>query len=117
MSNKPNKNDLEIVPNEYMEKDYEINVSIPEFNCICPRTGLPDFATIKINYIPNKHIVELKSLKLYIVKFRDMGIFHESATNKIFNDFKNACTPKKIEVIGEFSARGGISTIVKVASK
>tara|TARA_B110000263_G_scaffold210458_1_gene192997 strand:- start:398 stop:751 length:354 start_codon:yes stop_codon:yes gene_type:complete len=117
MSREPHKNDLEIVPNEYKNQEYEVNVSIPEFNCVCPRTGLPDFATIKINYIPNKHIVELKSLKLYIVKFRDMGIFHESATNKIFNDFKNACNPKKIEVIGEFSARGGISTVVKVDSK
>ena len=117
MSAEPHKNDLKIVPNEYINQEYEINVSIPEFNCVCPRTGLPDFATIKINYIPNKHIVELKSLKLYIVKFRDMGIFHESATNKIFNDFKNACNPKKIEVIGEFSARGGISTVVKVDSK
>jgi 7-cyano-7-deazaguanine reductase len=117
MSKEPHENDLEIVPNEYKNQEYEVNVSIPEFNCICPRTGLPDFATIKINYIPNKHIVELKSLKLYIVKFRYMGIFHESATNKIFNDFKNACNPKKIEVIGEFSARGGISTVVKVDSK
>jgi len=117
MSNEPHKNDLEIVPNEYTDKEYEVNVSIPEFNCVCPRTGLPDFATIKINYIPNQHIVELKSLKLYIVKFRNMGIFHESATNKIFNDFKNACKPRKIEVIGEFSARGGISTVVKVNSK
>tara|TARA_B110000116_G_scaffold129661_1_gene112523 strand:+ start:103 stop:456 length:354 start_codon:yes stop_codon:yes gene_type:complete len=117
MSTEPHKKDLEIVPNEYKNQEYEVNVSIPEFNCVCPRTGLPDFATIKINYIPNKHIVELKSLKLYIVKFRDMGIFHESATNKIFNDFKNACNPKKIEVIGEFSARGGISTVVKVDSK
>ena len=116
MSHEPTINDLEIVPNEYRDKDYEINVSIPEFNCVCPRTGLPDFATIKINYTPNKHIVELKSLKLYIVKFRNMGIFHESATNKIFNEFNEACKPKKIEVIGEFSARGGISTIVRVAS-
>ena len=68
MTNDPSKNDLEIVPNEYEGKDYEVNVSISEFNCICPRTGLPDFATIKINYIPNKHIVELKSLKLYFYK-------------------------------------------------
>ena len=117
MTTEPNKNDLEIVPNEYNNKDYEVNVSIPEFNCICPRTGLPDFATIKINYIPDKDIVELKSLKLYIVKFRNMGIFHESATNKIFNDFQDACQPKEIEVLGEFSARGGISTVVKVTSK
>ena len=117
MKNEAHENDLEVVPNEYENRDYEVNVSIPEFNCICPRTGLPDFATIKINYIPNKHIVELKSLKLYIVKFRNMGIFHESATNKIFNDFKNISKPRHLEVIGEFSARGGISTVVKVNSK
>ena len=117
MNQEPHKSDLEIVPNEYNKKDYEVNVSIPEFNCVCPRTGLPDFATIKINYMPKEHIVELKSLKLYIVKFRNLGIFHESATNKIYNDFKDACNPKFIEVIGEFSARGGISTVVKVSSK
>ena len=116
MTDKPTKNDLEIVPNEYEGKNYEVNVSIPEFNCICPRTGLPDFATITIKYIPDKYIVELKSLKLYIVKFRNIGVFHESATNQIFKDFQDACKPKKIEVIGEFSARGGISTIVKVSS-
>ena len=117
MSKQPNKNDLEIVPNEYPKKDYEINISIPEFNCVCPRTSLPDFATIKINYSPNKYIVELKSLKLYIVKFRNMGIFHESATNKILKDFQDACKPRRIEVVGEFSARGGISTVVRVNSK
>ena len=117
MTTNPDKNDLEIVPNEYNTKDYKVNVSIPEFNCICPRTGLPDFATIKINYIPKKSIVELKSLKLYIVKFRNLGIFHESATNRIFKDFKDACKPKTIEVIGEFQARGGISTIVRVDSR
>ena len=117
MSNKPSKDDLEIVPSEYKDTNYEVNVLIPEFNCVCPRTGLPDFATIKINYIPDKYIVELKSLKLYIVKFRNMGIFHESVTNKIFKDFQDLCKPRKIEVIGEFGARGGISTVVKVSSK
>ena len=104
---------LEIVPNEYNDRNYEVNVSIPEFNCICPRTGLPDFAHIEINYTPKDHIVELKSLKLYIVKFRNIGIFHEHVTNKILDDFKGACNPKKIEVIGNFHARGGISTTVK----
>jgi len=117
MSAMPNYKDLEVVDNEYIDREYEINISIPEFNCVCPKTNLPDFATIHICYIPDKLIVELKSLKLYIVKFRNMGIFHESATNKIFNDFQNACKPKAIEVIGEFSARGGISTVVRVASK
>lgn len=105
--------DLEVVPNEYNDRDYEVKVSIPEFNCICPRTGLPDFANMEINYTPKDHIVELKSLKLYIVKFRNMGIFHEHVTNKIFDDFKGACNPKKIEVIGHFHARGGINTSVR----
>ena len=114
MSNEnPILEDLEIVPNEYNDRDYEVNVSIPEFNCICPRTGLPDFANIEINYTPKNHIVELKSLKLYIVKFRNMGIFHEHVTNKIFDDFKGACNPKKIEVIGHFHPRGGINTSVR----
>jgi len=117
MIKKPDFSSLEVVKNEYSDRDYDIKISIPEFSCVCPKTGLPDFATIKINYIPGTHIVELKSLKLYIVKFRNMGIFHESATNKIFKDFQKSCNPKQIEVIGEFSARGGISTIVKVNSK
>ena len=114
---KPQYKDLEIVKNEYNDRNYIIKISIPEFSCVCPRTGLPDYGTIDIHYIPNKYIIELKSLKLYIVKFRNMGIFHESATNKIFHDFKEACKPKTIEVVGEFSARGGISTVVKVTSK
>ena len=117
MDKMPTYKDLQVVENEYSNRDYEINIAIPEFNCVCPRTKLPDFATIKINYLPNKYIVELKSLKLYIVKFRNMGIFHESATNKILKDFQDACKPRKIEVVGEFSARGGISTVVRVNSK
>ena len=88
-------------------------ISIPEFNAVCPKTGLPDFGTIYITYSPNKHIVELKSLKLYIVKFRNCGIFHEHVTNKILDDFKKAAKPKKIEVYGDFSPRGGIKTSVK----
>ena len=103
---------LEVVTNEYSENDYTINVSIPEFNCVCPRTGLPDFGVIEIKYIPNKFIVELKSLKLYIVEFRNVGIFHEHVTNKILEDFKKACKPKKITVVGNFHPRGGIKTTV-----
>ena len=110
----PESKDLDIVENNYDDRDYEVTVSIPEFNCVCPKTGLPDFATITINYTPNKHIVELKSLKLYIVKFRNIGIFHEHVTNKILDDFRHACNPKKIEVIGAFHARGGIDTKVRV---
>ena len=109
---KPTYKDLEVVDNLYPDKEYTISVSIPEFNCVCPRTSLPDFGCIYIDYVPNKHIVELKSLKLYIVKYRNMGIFHEHVTNKVLNDFKRACKPKKIKVRGDFHPRGGIKTIV-----
>ncbi len=112
-TNEPKYTDLEIVPNEYGNRDYTIEVSVPEFNCVCPRTGLPDFGTINITYVPNKSIVELKSLKLYMVKFRNIGIFHEHVTNRILDDFTKACKPKKIEVTGDFNPRGGIKTVVK----
>jgi len=109
----PDYKDLEIVENEYSDRDYEIDISIPEFNCVCPRTGLPDFGIIHITYTPLKHIVELKSLKLYVVKYRNMGIFHEHVTNKIMDDLKKSCNPKKISVVGDFHPRGGIKTIIK----
>ena len=112
-TNEPKYTDLEIVPNEYGNRDYTIEVSVPEFNCVCPRTSLPDFGTINITYVPNKSIVELKSLKLYMVKFRNVGIFHEHVTNRILDDFTKACKPKKIEVTGDFNPRGGIKTVVK----
>ncbi len=112
-NNQPTYQDLEVVPNEYRVREYEIDISIPEFNCVCPRTGLPDFGTIYITYVPNKSIVELKSLKLYIVKYRNMGIFHEHLTKRILEDFKKACDPKTIKVVGDFNPRGGIKTIVK----
>ena len=108
----PKHTDLEVVNNDYSDREYEINISIPEFNAVCPKTGLPDFGTIYITYIPDKYIVELKSLKLYIVKFRNLGIFHEHVTNKILDDFSRACKPKKISVKGDFSPRGGIKTTV-----
>ena len=111
----PHHKDLEPVKNEFPERDYDINISIPEFNSLCPRTGLPDFATIKINYIPDLTILELKSLKLYIVKYRNMGIFHEHVTNKVLDDFVKAINPKKVEVLGIFNSRGGISTEVKAS--
>ena len=109
---KPSYKDLEVVENEYQDREYTIDVDIPEFNCVCPKTGLPDFGTLHIRYIPNKYIVELKSLKLYIVKFRNLGIFHEHVTNQILDDFKKACSPKQIEIIGDFNPRGGIKTVV-----
>tara|TARA_B100001123_G_scaffold449379_1_gene614463 strand:+ start:820 stop:1176 length:357 start_codon:yes stop_codon:yes gene_type:complete len=112
-TNPPTYKDLEIVQNEYKDRDYSIDISIPEFNCVCPKTGLPDFGTIYITYTPNEHIVELKSLKLYIVKYRNIGIFHEHVTNRILDDFQKICNPKKINVTGDFNPRGGIKTIIK----
>ena len=110
---KPSHLDLEVVENQYSDRDYLVKVSIPEFSCVCPRTGMPDFAVIDIHYIPDKYIVELKSLKLYMVGFRDLGIFHEHVTNKIMDDFKKASSPRKIEVWGRFNPRGGICTVVE----
>ena len=112
----PNYKDLEVVENEYSDREYEIDITIPEFNCVCPRTGLPDFGIIQIKYVPNKYIVELKSLKLYIVKYRNVGVFHEHVTNKILGDFKKASRPKKITVCGDFNPRGGIKTIITAES-
>tara|TARA_Y100000739_G_scaffold139933_1_gene120594 strand:- start:103 stop:462 length:360 start_codon:yes stop_codon:yes gene_type:complete len=109
----PQYQDLEVVDNQYNDRDYTINVDIPEFNCVCPKTGLPDFGTIHIEYTPDKHIVELKSLKLYIVKYRNTGIYHEHVTNRILDDFKKVCKPKKISIVGDFHPRGGIKTVVK----
>ena len=104
--------ELEVVPNRYTDREYTVNISIPEFTCVCPRTGLPDFATITINYVPNQHLVGLKSLKYYILNYRNMGIFHEEVTNRILDDIKSAARPKRIEVIGDFHTRGGIKTVV-----
>ena len=111
----PRYQDLEIADNQYVDRDYQINISIPEFNCLCPRTGLPDFATIIINYTPDKSLVELKSLKLYMVKFRSVGIFHEHVTNKILDDFIKASSPRKINIEGRFRPRGGIETVVSTS--
>ena len=108
----PNFHDLEAVNNEFANRDYEINIKIAEFNCVCPRTGLPDFGAIHITYVPDKLIVELKSLKLYIVKFRNIGIFHEDVTNKILDDLQKALNPRKINVVGDFHPRGGIKTTI-----
>ena len=113
MAESPHCSDLEVVDNEYLDRDYNIDISIPEFNCICPRTGLPDFAIIKIQYVPDRLIVELKSLKLYVVKFRNVGIFHEHVTNRMLDDFVKAVRPKKIKIQGDFSPRGGIKTSVE----
>jgi len=110
--NKTTPPDFELVDNLYSDRNYEINISIPEFTCVCPKTGQPDFATIEIHYIPDKLIVELKSLKLYLQQYRNIGVFHETVTNKILDEFKGACKPRKIEVVGRFNSRGGIKTSV-----
>jgi 7-cyano-7-deazaguanine reductase len=107
---------LEVWNNPHPERNYEINISFPEFTCLCPRSGYPDFATIKINYKPDKKIVELKSLKLYLNSFRDLYMSHEEATNKIYSELKKRLKPRFLEVIGDFNPRGNVKTIVRVCS-
>lgn len=106
---------LETWKNQYPDRDYHIHLEIPEFNCICPKTGLPDFAAITIEYVPDVECVELKSLKLYVTAFRDIGIFHEHAVNRILDDFVHAVAPRSVEIHGVFGARGGITTSVAVS--
>lgn len=103
---------LEAVPNPNPERDYEIDLSIPEFTCLCPRSNFPDFATIRIRYVPDQSIVELKSLKLYINKFRDQELFHEQAVNQILDHLVGLVRPRFMEVVGDFNVRGNIKTVV-----
>lgn len=104
---------LEPIPNQYPGRNYEVDISCPEFTALCPRTGQPDFATIHIRYVPDRTIVELKSLKQYLQSFRDRGIFHETVTNQILDDFVEVSQPIRCEVVGDFSVRGGIKTVVR----
>ena len=104
--------EIEVWANEYPDKKYVVNLDIPEFTCICPKTGLPDFALIKISYSPNKKCLELKSLKLYINFYRNIGIFHEHLTNKILDDIVKACKPRWAKVESIMNPRGGIQTTV-----
>ena len=104
--------ELEAVPNPGKQRDYTIDIDIPEFTCVCPKTGLPDFGTIRISYVPDEQIVELKSLKLYILNYRNKGIFHEAVTNKILDDLADLLKPKQMRVTGDFHPRGGIKTVV-----
>lgn len=96
-------------------QDYTIEISFSEFTCLCPKSGYPDFATIKVNYVPDKFIVELKSLKLYLNRFRDKHISHESVTNLIFSDLKKLLKPKQLEVVGDFNPRGNVKTIIRIS--
>lgn len=113
MSTRPSS-ELETFPNPNPDRDYVIAFDCPEFTCVCPRTGQPDFATIRIRYVPDQTCVELKSLKLYLWSYRDEGAFHEAVTNRILDDIAGACAPRFIEVVGDFNVRGGIHTVVTV---
>ena len=107
----PSKN-LETFPNPRPGRDYEISMECPEFTCVCPRTGQPDFATIRIRYVPAELCVELKSLKLYLWSYRNEGAFHEAVINRILDDLVQAVRPKTMTVVGDFNVRGGIHTTV-----
>jgi 7-cyano-7-deazaguanine reductase len=103
---------LETFPNPRPERDYEIVTRFPEFTSVCPKTGLPDFGEIRVTYVPDQTCIELKSLKFYFLEFRDRGIFYEAATNQILDDLVEACQPRRMTVVGDFSARGGLKTTV-----
>jgi 7-cyano-7-deazaguanine reductase len=107
------KSRLTAVENRYPNRDYDVEITLPEFTCLCPMTGYPDFATIHVKYVPDKHILELKSLKLYINKFRSTEFFHEEVVNKILDDLVAVCKPRWMEVIGDFNPRGNVKTVVR----
>ena len=111
MPTRPSKA-LETFPNPRPGRDYTIAFECPEFTCLCPKTGQPDFATITIRYVPETLCVELKSLKLYLWSFRDEGHFHEDVTNRILDDLVALLAPRRMTVIGDFKVRGGIHTVV-----
>ena len=103
---------LETFPNPRPERDFEIDIRCPEFTSLCPKTGLPDFGEIRITYVPDTTCIELKSLKYYLIEFRNRGIFYESVTNQILDDLVGAIAPRRMTVVGDFSVRGGIKTVV-----
>jgi 7-cyano-7-deazaguanine reductase len=104
---------LEVFDNQYPDRDYNMIHTAPEFTSLCPKTGKPDFATIVVEYIPDKLCIELKSLKLYLNSFRDDGIYFESVTNKILDDLVKVCKPRYMLVTAEFNVRGGISSVIE----
>ena len=106
---------LETFKNSHPDRDYEVEMECPEFTCLCPKTGQPDFAEIEIRYIPNKLCVELKSLKLYLWSYRNEGAFHEKVINNILDDLVEVSSPRWMEVIGAFNVRGGIHTTVSAS--
>ena len=104
--------EIETWKNQYPDRDYTIELTIPEFTSVCPKTGLPDFGTVHITYTPDEKCIELKSLKLYLHVYRNLGIFYEHTVNKILDDIVTACHPREAKVVGTFTPRGGISTVV-----
>lgn len=115
-STKPSKA-LEVFDNPNPERDYTIRIRLPEFTCLCPKTGQPDFATLHLEYVPEKSCIELKSLKLYIWAFRDQGAFHEAVTNEILSDLVASCSPRFMRLTAEFNVRGGVYTTVVAEHK
>jgi 7-cyano-7-deazaguanine reductase len=103
---------LQRVPNPHADRDYEVDHVVPEFTCVCPMTGQPDFATIRIHYVPDRWLVELRSLKLYMWAYRNEGAFHEDVTNRILEDLVRTLAPRRMEVVGDWNVRGGIKTLV-----
>ena len=111
MPSQPSK-ELETFDNPMPARDYTIRIEVPEFTCLCPKTGQPDFATLKLEYVPEKRCVELKSLKLYVWSFRDEGAFHEAVTNRILDDLVKVTEPRFMRLTADFNVRGGIYTTV-----
>ena len=116
MQNTKNKEivEIETFPNPFPRRDYNIDMECPEFTCLCPKTGQPDFGILDISYIPDKLCIELKSLKIYLTSYRNEGGFHEKVVNIILDDLVSACKPKKMKIVGDFNVRGGIHTTVTV---
>ena len=107
---------LELWDNPSPQRDYEISMDFPEFTCLCPRSGYPDFALISIKYVPDKKIVELKSIKLYLNSFRCSHISHEKAVNDIYEELEKKLKPRRLEVIGDFNPRGNLKTVIRISS-
>lgn len=106
---------IETFPNPKPDRDYEIEIRCPEFTSVCPKTGLPDFGEITIWYVPDERCIELKALKYYLLEFRTQGIFYEQVTNRILDDLVAVCRPRRMKVVGDFTPRGGIKTVVTAA--
>lgn len=104
--------ELEAVPNPAADRDYRIDITCPEFTCLCPRSGFPDFATIRLQYVPDQKIVELKSLKLWLNRFRDEHVFHEAVVNRIHDEMVALVRPRWLRTIGDFNVRGNIKTVI-----